>query len=79
MKISIESSQEIITVKLVKKKMNLIKETNSPLIEARPIASSRPQLDLIQDPQFRRNKSSVDMNTALHLFNTDKYAFHDLV
>lgn len=63
--------------KIGKKKMNLIKENNSALIEARPIASSRPQLDLIQDPQFRRNKSSVDMNTALHLFNTDKYAFYD--
>lgn len=43
------------------------------LIEARPIVSSRPQLDLIQDPQYRRNKSTVDMNTALHLYNTDKY------
>ncbi|XP_061181595.1 glycogen debranching enzyme-like isoform X2 [Saccostrea echinata] len=55
--------------------MNLeavLKEFKKAVEEARPLSSSRPQLDLIQDPQFRRNESTVDMNTALHLYNTDR-------
>lgn len=50
----------------------ILRDFKRAIEEARPIVSSRPQLDLIQDPQYRRNKSTVDMNTALHLYNTDK-------
>lgn len=37
------------------------------------VPSSSSSLKLIQDPQYRRFKTGVDMDVALDLYNTPRY------
>ncbi|RUS77596.1 hypothetical protein EGW08_014635 [Elysia chlorotica] len=53
---------------LIKEFRNAIEQNNTPIYEG-----GATQISIIQDPQFRRFKSSIDMNLAVHLFNTDRH------
>ncbi|XP_063431014.1 glycogen debranching enzyme-like [Mytilus trossulus] len=49
-----------------------LKQFKYAIEENRFISSSRPVLEIIQDKEFRRNKCSIDLDTALRLYNTDR-------
>ncbi|KAK3767183.1 hypothetical protein RRG08_018054 [Elysia crispata] len=53
--------------KLMKDFRNAIEQNNTAHHEGGP-----SEISIIQDPQFRRFKSSIDMKLALRLFNTDR-------
>ncbi|XP_033736885.1 glycogen debranching enzyme-like [Pecten maximus] len=41
--------------------------------EGKEVVTCKPKLEIIQDPEFHRLGSTVDMNTALRLYHTGRY------
>ena len=52
--------------------MHFVTIIYSHFADNKVVSSARPSLKIIQDEEFRRNMSTVDMNTALRLYNTDR-------
>ncbi|KAK3091545.1 hypothetical protein FSP39_020658 [Pinctada imbricata] len=50
----------------------VVKDFRRAILENRQIHVTKPFLEIIQDPEYRRNMSTVDMDTALRIYNTDR-------
>ncbi|KAL5016234.1 hypothetical protein ScPMuIL_005823 [Solemya velum] len=50
----------------------VLKQFKQGIQENKIIQTSKPHLEIIQDPQFRRSACTIDMDTALRLYNIDR-------